>query len=148
MNINHIANQQSTISNQQSPLSGEAPAFSILLWNNPAFEYYEPILEPTGYQMRKARPQKSVTKETIVLKLYPNPARDYFTVYYKVPDALRYSLSLQVKDASGRIVQQQFLPDNAFEYMIDTGILTKGIYTVVLLNSNRMLKAEKLVIFK
>ena len=98
--------------------------------------------------MRKTRPQKSAAKETIVLRLYPNPARDYFTVYYKVPDALRNSLSLQVKDASGRIVLQHPLPDNAFEYMIDTGILTKGIYTVVLLNSNRMLKAEKLVIIK
>jgi beta-glucanase (GH16 family) len=118
----------------------KALAISILLWNDPYFEYNEPILEPTGYQMRKARPQKSVAKQTIELKLYPNPARDYFTVFYKVPDAFRNSLSLQVKDASGRIVLQQPLPDNAFEYMIDTGTLAKGVYTVVLLNNNSLLK--------
>jgi hypothetical protein len=40
------------------------------------------------------------------------------------------------------------LLDNAFEYMIDTGILTKGVFTVVLLNNNRLLTAEKLVIIK
>lgn len=98
--------------------------------------------------MRKARPQKSVAKQTIELRLYPNPARDYFTVFYKVPDAFHNSLSLQVKDASGRIVLQQSLPDNAFEYMIDTGTLAKGVYTVVLLTNKNLLKAEKLVIIK
>ncbi len=125
-----------------------ALAIAILLWNDPSFEYYEPILDPVNYQMRKARPQKSVAKETIVLRLYPNPARDYFTVYYKVPDALRNSLSLQVKDASGRMVLQHPLPKNAFEHMIDTGSLNKGVYTVILLNNKSMLKAEKLVIVK
>lgn len=123
-------------------------AIAILLWNDPSFEYYEPILEPSGYQMRKARPQKHSTKETIVLRLYPNPARDYFTVYYKVPDAFRQALSLQVKDASGRLVLQQPLPDNTSEYMIDTGTLNKGVYNVILLNNKSMLKAEKLVIVK
>lgn len=123
-------------------------AIAILLWNNPDFEYNEPILEPIGYQMRKIRPQKTVAKQIIKLKLYPNPAKDYFTVFYKVPDAFRNSLSLQVKDATRRIVLQQSLPDNALEYMIDTGTLTKGVYTVVLLNNNSLLKAEKLVIIK
>ncbi len=123
-------------------------AIATILWNDPSFEFYEPILEPANYQMRKATTQKSVPKETIVLRLYPNPARDYFTVYYKVPDALRNSLLLHVKDASGRLVLQQPLPENAIEKMIDTGTLNKGVYTVILLNNNSMLKAEKLVIVK
>jgi hypothetical protein len=123
-------------------------AIAILLWNDPDFEYNEPILEPTGYQMRKTKPQKAIATDVTVMRLYPNPARDYFTVFYKVPESQRNSLSLQVKDATGRIVLQQPLLDNAFEYMIDTGILTKGVFTVVLLNNNRLLTAEKLVIIK
>lgn len=126
----------------------KALAISVILWNDPAYEYVEPILEPAGSQLRKARPQKTVTNETIELMLYPIPAKDHFTVIYKVPDNLRNSLSIQVKDVSGRIVLKQPLPDNAFEYLFETVTLTRGIYTVMLLNSTGLLKSEKLVIIK
>jgi hypothetical protein len=123
-------------------------AIALLKWNNPELEYNEPILEPIYYQARKAKPQKAIYTGKVQFSLYPNPARDFVTLSYLVPENQMNSLSIQVKDATGRSVLSKQLPPNSSEYILDTKILTKGVYTVVLLQNNSPGQTAKLVIVK
>jgi len=123
-------------------------AIALLKWNNPNLEYHEPILEPIYYQARKGKPQKAFYTGKVQFSLYPNPARDYVTLSYLVPENQMNSLSIQVKDATGRSVLSKQLPPNSPEYILDTKILTKGVYTVVLLQNNSPVQTAKLVIVK
>lgn len=123
-------------------------AIALLKWNNPNLEYHEPILEPIYYQARKGKPQKAFYTGKVQFSLYPNPARDYVTLSYLVPENQKNSLTVQLKDATGKIVLSKHLPPNSSEYILDTKTLTKGVYTVVLLHNDRFVQTAKLVIVK
>jgi len=133
-------------SNQQSPLSGKALAISILLWNDPNFEYYEPILELTGYQMRRAPKKPKLPAENLSFNIYPNPARDYITVAWEIPVHPHSSASLIVTDAMGRELMIKSLPSASGEMMIDIATLPKGVFTVWLVSNKKPLANRKLVV--
>lgn len=123
-----------------------ALAISILLWNDPFFEYYEPILEPSGYQMRKAPKQQKLPAENLKFNIYPNPARDYFTASWDIPSQQQFSASIIVTDAVGRELMMKPLPSAAGEMMVDISTLPKGVFNVWLVSNKKPVVNRKLVV--
>ena len=87
--------------------------------------------------------------ETLVsepaFKLYPNPARDEFTLNYHL-DARDENVIFEVYDTKGARVFRVPLEDRNGAYTIDTNTWAEGVYVCRIVSTNKMLSVLKLVI--
>jgi hypothetical protein len=123
-------------------------AIALLKWNDPDIEYFEPILEPIYYQARKARPASLLDQTKLQLTLYPNPAYDYVTVRYNLPNSTSQSMAIVVTDAMGRETINKALQSISGELILDIRHLAKGAYNVCLKEGNQLKANQKLIIVK
>jgi alpha-tubulin suppressor-like RCC1 family protein len=75
--------------------------------------------------------------------LYPNPAKDNFTLQY---DVTQENASVALYDISGRIMYQNTLASTAGELQVNTSNYQAGIYIVVVKQNNKVIQQEKLII--
>jgi len=135
---------------QTEEIVDKSMALALLKWNNPDYEYYEIILEPSESSARKARPNpdKMNTEDKTLFKVFPNPANDYITLEYRTSGKSYNILSVIIKDAGGRNIIEMQLIGGDNEELIDTQKLKNGLYTVLLYGDNNIIAAEKLTIIK
>ena len=135
---------------QTEEIVDKSMALALLKWNNPDYEYYEVILEPGESSERKARPNsdKKDTEDEVLFKIFPNPASDYVTVQYRTSDKVYKTLSIVVKDGSGRKIIEKQLKGGDNEELLDTQKLISGFYTVLLYTDINVIAVEKLTINK
>lgn len=79
------------------------------------------------------------------LKVYPNPASNWSAVDYDVMEKVD-RVTLVVRDALGRPVEQLFLEGHSIKVVLDTRPFAPGLYTVELSEAGRILATEKLVV--
>jgi hypothetical protein len=125
----------------------KAMALAILKWNNRNHHYSEPILDAPDYQPRKARSSTKPQESRSKLIVYPNPARDYFTLKY-LSDRKQQNLKVVVVNNLGQALITWKPQPGETEILIDTGSLLPGAYTVLLYDGNTMLQSQKLIIIK
>jgi len=122
-------------------------AVAVLKWNNRNHHYEEPILEAPDYQPRKARTSTTPQNPGSELLVYPNPARDYFTLKYR-SGRKQQNLNLVITNNLGQALITWHLQDGENEKLMDTGNLLPGAYTVLLYSGNTLLQSQKLIIIK
>ncbi len=141
------------ITSLEGVLNAEGPqvsqmALAILIRDNLDYEYTELVLEPSENSARKASNRDKPVAELAEVKLYPNPATDYFTLEYQVDVNVFSVLSIEIYDARGRKIRSQNLNLSATAVLIDVSTLSKGVYNVSFIADGKVLSVEKLTIIK
>jgi hypothetical protein len=108
------------------------------------YKYIEPIIIPAkgkNLQFNGKQPEFQSLNSDIQLKVYPNPAGDYFVIDYRFSENSSGTL-LEIKDLTGKIVRNFVISDLQNQILIETKDFKSGMYYVQLLNnnSNKVLK--------
>jgi len=116
--------------------------------DDPETWYREPIpdFDPPA---RMARPViKPVLEEKeSLLKVYPNPAQEYFVLDYEVQE--RYNeLRIDIVDAIGKLVFAKKLIKQKNQELIDLRSYKPGYYIVSLVGNGKVVESQKLSITK
>ena len=124
-------------------------ALSLLLADNPEYDYHEIVLPFTESSSRYANPAKEKEKpeNQSILKVYPNPSHNYITLEYRTAD--QYSnVWFTICDVNGKeIIKQQLLGgDN--EEIINTTSLKPDVYTIILYGDKNIIATEKITVMK
>jgi hypothetical protein len=82
------------------------------------------------------------------MTLYPNPAYDYVTVRYNLPNSTSQSIAIVVTDAMGRETIHKPIQSASGELIMDIRHLAKGAYTVCLKEGTQLKANQKLIIVK
>jgi hypothetical protein len=112
-NLETIVNQSGT---------NHAMAMALMLWNDPDMELNELILYKPSNNTRKAAPDKQMDRSEIAsaFKIYPNPAKDYFTLQYNSDLEQMQNLSLTITDMQGKTIRKIKFDNNNIDELIDT----------------------------
>jgi len=121
-------------------------ALALLKWNDPAYMFEEIILDYVPQQQRKTKQSKKAVDPG--LEVFPNPARDYCTVAFEIPENPEINATIVVTDISGREVYRSQPTQKSGEMLIDLKGLKSGFYTVSLISNETNLSAKRLVIVK
>jgi hypothetical protein len=123
-------------------------ALALLLFNNPDYDYVEPVKEFRMENQRKARPQRRavlVPFETELFKVYPNPAHDFITLQYN--NAGQYqNLAYSLNNQSGKMMLNREFNTKEREVLIDLTGLKAGVYTLVVYGDNNIIETHKITI--
>jgi hypothetical protein len=144
---------QSQISSLQSIISqagaDHSMALALLLWNNPDYELNELILHKPSNNARKAVNKEKLNRPEVssAFKVFPNPAKDYFTLQYSNEMDNMQKLSIIITDMQGRIIRQMEFDNNA-DILVDTKDIQSGVYTVALYTDKLLLDKKTLTIVK
>ena len=123
-----------------------AYARSILSLVDSNYYYHEPIFLPDPENpLKMSKPFKQLKKEDNQLKVFPNPAKEFFIIDYQINDILM-NTRLELIDATGRKVQTIELKTAKGQTMIKTGNLAKGLYHCYLQNNDTTVSQTKITI--
>ena len=123
-----------------------AYARNILSLVDTNFVYHEPIYLPDeNNKLKMSKPIKLSTKEINQLKVFPNPAKEFFIVDYQISDIMK-NTQLELIDAAGRKVQIIELKTTKGQTMIKTENMAKGLYHCYLYNNNAIVMHTKITI--
>ncbi|RLD42262.1 MAG: hypothetical protein DRI86_12015 [Bacteroidetes bacterium] len=136
-NLEAIVNQSGT---------NHAMALALLEWNNPEMELNELILHKPETNARKAAPDKQMDRPEIasVFKIYPNPAKDYFTLQYSNEIETMQNLSVIITDMQGRTIREEYFDNGTIYQLIDVLTLSAGLYSVSLYSGSLLLEVKQL----
>ncbi|MBN2747577.1 MAG: T9SS type A sorting domain-containing protein [Bacteroidales bacterium] len=81
------------------------------------------------------------------VKVYPNPAKDFVFVDFKLP-SITSSASIQIRNVLGSIVYQSMLTQNKGVEKIDVSQLKDGVYFYSLIINNDAVVTRKLLVRK
>jgi hypothetical protein len=136
-------NQLSQIANNEESC-GNFIARNLLLKLH-KINYTEPIYDVSQNDSKKMmvrKPQKE-TQNDMLFRLYPNPAKDWFIVYYKTKSM---PFTIEVCDLLGKVIYAKAIEQTEGELMIETASFPSGNYFVKLQAQGATLKTEKLTI--
>lgn len=93
-------------------------------------------------------PMLELTESLTNLTVYPNPATDYVTFEYRLPEYLE-NTQLSVINAMGKVIHTANLTGYEGQYLWDTRLIKNGIYFYVLKDDNgEIILSGKLAIAK
>lgn len=113
------------------------------------YEYGYPLIEnnceSSTQPLKSSKRLKAENgEEEMVFAIYPNPAKEQFTIDYLVNEDER--IIIELIDVTGRLVKSRSL-FSGFNHQINTSDLQQGLYIVHLLDDNGKVKeANKLFI--
>jgi hypothetical protein len=117
----------------------------ILVANN-LLTYQEPYLLPDLTKSSRVKlPVQNSNKSGGLLKIFPNPAKDFITIEYHLSDK-SYSGEFFIVDASGRLLytkQASLLKD---QFVVDVRQYKAGNYLVQLRSDNKIIATAKFII--
>jgi len=79
-------------------------------------------------------------------KLYPNPAKDYFIISYKLDDKTSKNNVIQITDSKGSIIKEIKVDDNTNKLTVSSSDWVKGVYTVNLISNEDIIESVTLVV--
>jgi len=146
------ANQKAILEGMVEAAPNTAPAsaaLALLIFNNPEYAYYEVVKPVTVNNARLASPvgNSGLKIEDKLLKIYPNPSHDYITLEYRTGNKYS-SLSIAIKDATGKTVLIKQLKGGDSEEMINLSELKSGVYSLILYGDATLIEVEKITILK
>jgi len=124
-------------------------ALSLLLADNPEYNYHEIVLPIPETSPRYAKPtiEKEISENQSVLKVYPNPSHDYITLEYRTGD--KYcNVWFTICDVNGREIIKQQLKGGDNEEIVNTTSLQPDIYTIILYGDNNIIATERITVLK
>jgi hypothetical protein len=132
---------------ENSPTASSA--LSLLIFDNPEYAYYEVVKPVTVNNARLASAESNtgLKTEEKLLKIYPNPSHDFITIEYRTGDKYS-SLSIAIKDATGKTVLTKQLKGGNSEEMINLSELKSGVYSLILYGDGALIEVEKITILK
>jgi hypothetical protein len=99
-----------------------------------------------GVSYRVQKPYSASEREQV--KLYPNPATDYFTLEYNIEENMYSNVEMIIYDAIGRKVMVKTFSKSKDETLINVSSLSKGMYSVSFMADGEVFSVEKLTIVK
>jgi len=116
--------------------------------DDPETWYREPIPDYNPPQRLEQPLIKPVSTESIsYLKVYPNPANDYFALDYKVQENYN-ELRIDVMDAIGKLIFSKRLIKLKNQELINLQGYKPGLYIISLIGDGRKIESKKLSITK
>ena len=80
--------------------------------------------------------------------IFPNPAKQYFTIEYKIPSETITNAVIEIQSIDGRLIKQIPLKNSQFQLIIDIKEYAKGVYLIVLKNNGTVIESAKVTIIK
>lgn len=116
--------------------------------DDPESWYREPI-PGNDPPARLARPdiRPAPTEKESYLKVYPNPAKEYFALDYNIQDTYR-EVRIEIVNAIGKLVYSDLLQKQKDQELIDVQTYKPGFYIVNLIGDGRVIETQKLSITK
>ena len=138
---------KSIASLDNSPVASSALA--LLIFDNPKYAYYEQVKPVTVNKARLTRPidNTELKTENKLLKIYPNPSHNYITLEYRTGDKYS-SLSIAIKDATGKTILTKQLKGGNSEEMINLSELKSGVYSLLLYGDDALIEVNKITVLK
>jgi|GEM_PF-3505314 len=104
---------------------------------NDKLTYREPVLMPEPIAAAK-RAEEAVEENESMFEIYPNPASEYVTVSFDIPDN-SFPLSILIVDIQGRVVRTVPLQGHSNQMVVVTEGLSGGNYHFLLISNNTSL---------
>jgi hypothetical protein len=79
------------------------------------------------------------------LQAFPNPANDFITIYYELPDGVSKAEML-IHDAEGNVVRKFDIANQSDNMMISIASFPKGFYLYAINSGNRSIKSGKFIV--
>ena len=74
-------------------------------------------------------------------KVFPNPAKQYFTVEYKLPVEIVTNACIEIISIDGKLIKQIPLKHPQYQIIVDTHELSKGMYLCTLKNNGLVVES-------
>jgi len=121
-------------------------ALALLKWNDPTYGFDEIILDYVPQQQRRTKRSNMASDPN--LEVFPNPARDYCTVAFVMPETQNGHPTIVLTDINGREVYRSQPTQFTGEMLIDLKGLKSGVYSVSLVSNETVQSMKRLVIVK
>lgn len=126
-------------------------ARNILCFINGDCQFLTPYIpnSPSLNQMRVVgNPINEVTKLISVVNAVPNPAKDYFTIDYTLPEYIKGDVHIEVNDILG--ISLAIFEQNGHigQRVVDTRFWTPGIYSYRLSHNGTLIQSGKITIMR
>ena len=115
-----------------------------LLELNGALNIVRPVVEPNVGVSRLAAPQDEDIDAEGLLEVFPNPAKEFFTLRYRVDRAFRNAQAVII-DVSGKVVHRITIVSQEDELIVSKS-LPSGTYHIKLLVNNEPYRSISLII--
>jgi hypothetical protein len=102
---------------------------------------------PAALIIQVEDPMLELTKSLTNLKVYPNPATDYVTFEYKLPEYVEQS-TIIITSITGKVIKEFDLKDITGQILWDTRTIENGIYFYALKRGDKTLTSGKVSIMK
>jgi hypothetical protein len=136
---------RTTASDLSHPMAMNAVALVDLLDNT---NYHGSIVFPSEQSPRLAKKPQMEGKTSSLLKVFPNPAEQYFTIEYSITETPGKSTYIEIHSMDGRLIQQIALTKQQYQLLIDTRQMAKGMYICSLKQNGLVVQTAKVTIVK
>jgi len=137
----------SSLSNYESD-GGIAGAYARgLIQHFSQSDYKEPVFLPEIMLTRKGNAEKISIRENSYLKVYPNPAKDFISIEYKLTEEMTNSI-LKIVSVNGQILKYQKLLNDRDIIIFEIKDLTPGNYFVYLENNGKKIESVIITVVK
>lgn len=133
----------------ESPSTQVSASARSLMVAHKLIDYQEPYLVPDltkSVEVKKPKAE-AAGKLKEVIRVYPNPGKDFVTLEYSLGDNFN-SNSYEVSDQTGKIVKKGSLGKSADQVIIDTRDLATGNYYINLISGSKNVTGARFVIAK
>ena len=120
-------------------------SLALLILADTSLHYQEPLYEPDTTLERRAIIKKPKTNEEKHLKVYPNPAKFFFSVEYDLSDS-ELPLILKITDISGKTIEERQLKNKRDIIAINCTQYSKGNYNCIIFAGQKIKQMAKFVI--
>jgi hypothetical protein len=110
-------------------------------------DYQEPIFLPEIMLLRKSEMSKVQKTENSYLKVYPNPAKDYVSIEYKLTDEIVNPV-IKINSINGQIIKYQRVVNKQDIIIFEIKDLTQGNYFVSLEDDGIKIESAILTVVK
>jgi hypothetical protein len=108
----------------------------------------EPIYLPDNLKSMPAwETNEGASAPKDILRVFPNPAGNYFIAYYKIPDEHIEPVMI-VTEANGKMIFSLKLRDRENQVVIDMDDYPSGMYAVHLYNNDHLIESAKVIVSK
>jgi hypothetical protein len=121
-----------------------------ILINQNELNYTEPVYLPSVFKslVGELETNLELEEEKRNLKVFPNPAGNYFIIEYSIPDNNDQQYAIQIIDIRGKPILFIELQDSQNQLIVPTAEFSNGIHLVQLLHRNHTKNNVKISISK
>jgi hypothetical protein len=114
-----------------------------------SMQYDEPIILPSeqGKILHKKKSKGKETENESMLNVFPNPAKDYFTIEYNLKSNFS-NATVKVCNITGKELKTIEIKDKQNQLIIETSLFANGIYYVYLIKDGAIMQTKKINIIK